>query len=159
MTLDATARLANVKDSLKKYFIDTIQTGKSIDVLFDKSLSAPDLQSITTHKWISILLGETQIKLLSDILVMVYCCTRKDNEGFKLLQLRDTIFEALSVDPTTDVDNFKRIPFYRSMPKPTPWVLIGSLLVQDIIESEDMIAPDETKYRIMTVRLRTPSQV
>ena len=159
MTLDATARLANIKDSLKKYLYDELQTSRNIPVLFDKSVSDPDLQSITVQKWVAVNLGETSIKLLSDILVVLYCCTRKDNEGFKLAQLRDTVFEILSVDPTTATDNFKRIPFYQSAPQAVNWTQIGSLLVQDIIESEDLIASDETKYRILTVRLRTPSKV
>ena len=159
MTLHATARLANIKDSLKRYFLDELYTAKGIDVLFDKTVSDPDLESIDSHKWVSIVIGSTDIKLLSDILIYVHCCTRKDNEGFKLMQLRDTVFEILSVDPDTATDNFKRIPFYQSAPIAANWTLLGSLVVQDIIESEDLMAGDGTKYRILTVRLRAPAKV
>ena len=159
MTLDATARQANILDSIKRYFVDTFETGASIPVTFDKGLSEPDLQGVTVHKWISVNMGDMSIGLLSDILLMVYCCTRQDNEGFKLAQLRDTVFEGLSVDTATADDNYKRIPFYKSAPNIANWTLLGSLLVQDIIESKNLEAPDETKYKILTVRLRTPSKV
>jgi hypothetical protein len=108
---------------------------------------------------VAISIGETDIKLLSDILITIACCTRKDNEGFKLAQLRDTVYEILSVDPDTAADNFKRIPFYQSAPVLANWTQIGSLLVQNIIESEDLVASDETKFRILTVRLRAPAKV
>jgi len=159
MTLDATARQANILDSIKRYFVDTYETGSNIPVTFDKGLSEPDLQGVAVHKWISVNMGDMSISLLSDILLMVYCCTRQDNEGFKLAQLRDTVFEGLSVDTATAADNYKRIPFYKSAPNLANWTLLGALVVQDIIESKNLEAPDETKYKILTVRLRTPSKV
>jgi len=160
MTLDATAREANIRDSLKKYFIDTFETAKGIIVTFDKGLSNPDLQpGSTVHRWISVNQGPIEIKDLSDIFVYVYCCTRQDNEGFKLAQLVDTVMEGLSVDPATATTSLKRITFYRSLPAPDAWVPIGALVVQSIDSSMNLEAPDETKYKILNVRLRTASKV
>lgn len=157
MTLDATAREANIRDSVKRFFVDTFP---SIQKTFDKALSAPDLQDRVVHKWINILVHVSEIAVLSDILLQVYCCTRQDNEYFKLSQLRDTIVEGLSVDPdSTQSDNMKRITFYKSDPVLANWVEIGKLLVTEIIESIPMDGPDETKYKILTVRLRAPAKV
>ena len=106
------------------------------------------------------LIHVSEIKLLSDILVQVYCCTRQDNEFFKLSQLRDTIVEGLSVDPNSgQSDNMKRITFYKSDPILANWSVIGALLVTEVIESISMEGPDETKYKILTVRLRAPAKV
>ena len=155
MTLDATAREANIRDSIKKFFVDTY----SVPMTFDKALTQPDLQGRTIHKWINVLVHVSEIKLLSDILVQVYCCTRQDNEYFKLAQLRDTIVEGISVDPDSpQSDNMKRITFYKSDPI-VPWTVIGALLVTEVIESPGMEGPDETKYKILTVRLRAPAKV
>jgi len=155
MTLDATAREANIRDSVKKFFVDNY----TVPMSFDKALSQPDLQGRTVHKWINVLIHVSEVSLLSDILVYIYCCTRQDNEYFKLSQLRDTMVEGLSVDPTTEQsDNMKRIPFYQSHAV-DPWTLIGSLLITELMESPTMEGPDETKYKVLTVRLRTPSKV
>lgn len=156
MTLDATAREANIRDSIKRFFVDTFP---SVDKTFDKALSTPDLQGRTVHKWINVLVHVSEIAVLSDILVYIYCSTRQDNEYFKLSQLRDTIVEGLSVDPDSDQsDNMKRITFYQSHPV-NPWTVIGALLVTEIVESTTMDGPDETKYKILTVRLRAPAKV
>jgi hypothetical protein len=155
MTLDATAREANIRDSLKKFFVDTY----SVPMSFDKALSQPDLQGRTVHKWINVIIHVSEISILSDILVHVYCCTRQDNEYFKLSQLRDTVVEQLSVDPNSgQSDNMKRITFYQSHPV-NPWTEIGKLLVTEVFESIPMEGPDETKYKILTVRLRAPAKV
>lgn len=155
MTLDATAREANIRDSIKKFFVDTY----SVPMTFDKALSQPDLQGRTVHKWINVIIHVSEIKLISDILIHIYCCTRRDNEFFKLAQLRDTIVEGLSVDPdSSQSDNMKRIPFYQSHPI-DPWTLIGALLVSEVMESIPMEGPDETKYKILTIRLRAPAKV
>ena len=155
MTMHATAREANIRDSVKKFFVDTY----TVPMTFDKALSTPDIQGRTVYKWINVLVHVASVGVLSDILVYIYCCTRQDNEFFKLSQLRDTIIEGLSVDPTTkQSDGAKRITFYQSSAV-NPWTVLGALVVTDVIESPTMEGPDETKYKILTVRLRTSSKV
>ena len=56
-------------------------------------------------------------------------------------------------------DGQVRIPFYRSRPLKVDWTLLGSLLVIDVIPSDQLEAPDETKYIILTVRLKTASKM
>ena len=43
MSLHATAREANVTDSIQKYFIDNLETIEGLAVTFDKALSQPKL--------------------------------------------------------------------------------------------------------------------
>ena len=152
MTLDATAREANIWDSIKKYFVDSL----SYAVTFDKALSAPDIQGKVVDRWVSFALDDIVIGDLSMIQLSIYCCTRQDNEWFKLSQVRDTVYDLL-ID-TTKTDTMRRIPFYASSPT-VAWTLIGTLMVDEVMESPRMEAEDETKFKVLHVRLRTASKV
>jgi len=158
MALDPTARESNFRDSLKDYFITGIETTEGIPLTFDKALSSPNLQGKTVHRWVSVIIDTIQLGTMSEMSIRLFCCTRQDNEGFKLAQLRDAVMGYL-VNDGTGADGQVRIPFYRSTPIRANWILLGSLLVQDVFESGQMEAPDETKYKIITVRLRTPSKM
>ena len=151
MALDPTAREANVRDSIKKYFVDALEPQTT--VMFDKGVSTPDN---AVEKWVSVNFGMMDMGTVSDFYLRVYCFTRKDNEGFKLSQLRDLVMGFLS--DTSQTDGMARIPFYRSY-ESQAWVLLGALLVQEVVESEQLLLDDETKYKILTVRLRWGAKI
>lgn len=153
MALDATAREANLWDSIKKYFIDNMTT---YPITFDKSLSAPNIQGRTVDRWYSIIMGGAEITDMSEILIDIFVCSRQDNEWHKNAQMKDSMYELL-IDPD-ETDATRRIPFYQSHPT-NPWVKIGGILVSEIVESPRMEGPDGTKYKILHVRLRTASKV
>ena len=156
MALDATAREANVRDSIKKYFIDNIYTTEGIAVMFDTSVSEPDLRKITMDRWLSVAFGSMGRETLSFIITDLYCCTRRDPEGFRLAQLCDTVMGYL-----TDIDSsdgMKKITFYQSRASGA-WTDLGGLVIQDIIESPENLAPDETKFKMLNVRWRFASKV
>lgn len=152
MSLDSTAREANIWDSIKKYFVDNL----TYPLTFDKALSTPDLQGKTVDRWVSFSLGDMELGYMSNIMLDVYCCTRQDNEWFKLSQVRDTVYELL-ID-VTKTDTMRRIPFYASHAV-NDWTLIGTLLIDEITESPRMEVEDETKFKIIHCRLRTSSKV
>ena len=156
MTLDPTARRANFKDSLKKFFVEELETGKGVELMFDKSLSTPDLINKDVNRWVNVDLGDIDRSYMSQIHIDIYCCTRKDPEGFRLAQLTDTVMELLTDATTTD--SMKRISFYRSHPTDA-WTLLGAFVVSEIIESREMESVDETKYIIMSCLLRTASKI
>ena len=153
MTLDPIARRANIKDSIKKWAVDDIETADR-PVTFDKYLATPDIAGGTATKWVSFNLGDIDRGTLSEIMLDIFCCTRSDAEGYKLAQLTDNVMEQLT--DSTKTDGMKRIPFYRSYAVQA-WTLLGALLVQDIKESGEMEAMDGTKYIIISCRLRTAS--
>jgi len=155
MALDPTARRANIKDSIKKWAVDDIETTDR-PVTFDKWLSTPDIAGGSAKKWVSVNLGAFDRDVLSEVLLDIFCCTRADTEGFILAQLTDAVMAELT--DTTKTDGMKRIPFYRSYADQA-WDLLGALLVQDITESAEMEAPDGTKYIILSCRLRTASKI
>ena len=157
MALHATARESNVIDSIKKYFIDNIEVIDGYAVTFDKALSSPKLQGRAVDRWISVAIGSLSLSSISTIHFDVFCCTRRDNEGFRLAQVRDTVMGRLTNDGSPG-DGKVSIPFYQSHPT-DPWVLLGGMLVIDVTESNRMEAPDETKYKILTVLLKFASKV
>jgi len=156
MTLDATARRANVKDSIKKWAVDNIET-TTRPVTFDKWLSAPNIAGGVAHKWVSLKLGPIQRDYLGEIKLDIYCCVRNDPEGFKLAQLTDNVMAQLS--DTDRTDGMKRIVFYQSAVAIADWVIKGALIVQDVKESGDLEAADATKYAILSCRLRTAMKI
>ena len=157
MVLDPTARTANIKDSIKKYFVDNIFRTSGIALTFDKALSVPKLQGQTpADRWVSIRIEELDLETLSSQDISVYCCTRKDPEGFRLAQTIDTVMGYLT--DSSQTDGFRRIPFYRSY-ESQAWVLLGALLVTKHDMSGELEGPDETKFRIITIRLQFPAKV
>jgi len=157
VTLDPTARTANIKDSLKKFFVDNIFRTSGIPLSFDKALSSPKLQGQTAvTRWVSVRLDDLELDTLSTQDLSIYCCTRGDREGYRLAQTVDTVMGYLT--DNTQTDGFKRIPFYRSY-ETQPWTLLGAMLVTGHTLSAEQEALDETKFRIITVTLRFASKV
>lgn len=151
MALDATSRESNVKDSLKKFFVDNLFTTEGIHLTFDRSLTPPVVQGHEVEKWISIWFGAVDTtSSMAEMTFDVYCCTRKDKEGYKLSQLRDKVHGYL--EDSAMEDNTKRIDFYRS--RDGAWTLIGKLLVVRKTDGRDFIAPDETKVKQITVMVK-----
>jgi hypothetical protein len=160
MALDATARQANYQDSIKKYFIDNLTTIEGIPITFDKSLATPKIQgqhSDRVQKWIVLSWGSFYRGALSEAVFELYCCTRRDIEGFKLAQLVDKVLGYLTDQNTTD--GMKRIVFYKSAAVAQDWLNIGGILVYEIIESAVLEGPDETKFKILTVMTNFASKL
>lgn len=153
MAIDATAREANVRDSIKKYFIDGLKNTDGIETTFDISLHAPTVQGITVDRWVSIVFGSMDVGAgMSELILNIYCATRRDGEGFKLAQLRDKVMNYLS--DTSQTDGMARIALYRSRADGNWTQLDGGFVVSDHTESGELEAPDETKYKIITATLR-----
>ena len=155
--LDATAKESNLKDSVKRYFIDSLYKTEGVHVTFDKYLSTPQIQGKAVDRWVSINFGSLDMSSMSSHILRIFPCTRSDPEGFKLSQLRDKVYKYLvNADMT---DGMARIPFYRSRAEGA-WTLLDSgIVVQDVIQSDEMDADDGTKFKEMTVRIRFSAKV
>ena len=157
MTIDSTARLSNVMDSIKKYFIDNLYTKEGICLSFDKTLSTPVLQGIDVNRWVSFRFGATTMDSLSSIIIDLFLYTRNDTEYFRLAQLRDTLFGYL-VDGTK-TDGMARIPLMKSHPTQA-WILLeGGFVVQEIIEGDNSELDDLTKFKQITCILRWGTKI
>lgn len=151
MALDQTAREANVRDSLRKYLVDSLYTAQGVELLFDTTLSTPNVRDLTVDRWITIKMGDIDMRTMADLFVDFYCNARKDSEGMKLAQLRDKLLGVL-VD-NTQSDGMARITLYRSR-EVGAWTEIGGMVVQEVHESEELLADDQTKYKLVTARIR-----
>ena len=159
MVLDPTAREANIRDSLKRYFVEKLQTAEGIPITFDRGLTAPTIQGTAAEYWVSIMIGPLQRDTLSSLFIDLFCCSRQDNEGFALARLCDTVMGYLNADDTANEVPPKRIPFYQSYPD-KDWDLIGALLVVEI--KETTVSPplaDDTKARQLSTTIRFASKV
>lgn len=150
MTLHALAKERNVKSSLKKFFLDNL--GENA-VTFDTSLSAPDIRSQEENvvtQWYNVDFGNLGRQTLSEYLFNIYCMSREDPEGDNLAVMVDTVM-GLLVDSTI-TDGMGRIPFYDT--SVVPWVQITSMIVQDVVDVSLEETEDETKIKMLSVRLR-----
>lgn len=152
MAIDSTAKKANVRLSLKKYFIDTFQTQHSKKLLFDDLFSLPQIPSLS--EWLIVQFGAMHRGGLSDFIVEVLCATRRDPDGDKLSDLSDLAFNLLS--DNSQIDGKRRITLYET--SVVPWTEIGALLVQDVIDSKEMNGEDGTKYQVLTCKIRWVSK-
>jgi|GEM_PF-1166121 len=155
--LDSTAKEANIRDSIKKFFVDSLYSTEGVQLTFDRYLATPNIQGHGVDRWVSINFGDLQMSELSTHTLNIYCCTRSDGEGFKLAQLRDKVYKYLVDGDRTD--GMARISFYRSRAAGAWTLLETGMVVQDIIESRQFEAEDGTKYKILTCRLRFSSKV
>lgn len=155
MSLDATARESNLRDSVKKYFIDTFFTAGGYKLTFDKGLAIPKIQGNEVDRWIAVQFGPIDMDTVSEFSVEIYCCTRQDPEGYRLAHLRDAIVDGLIDSDQTD--GRKRIVFYQS--NTNPWTAIGALIPILRPESGQMTASDGTKFKVIPVDFKWGAKI
>ena len=151
MPLDETAKLANITNSLKKYFVDSLYTGESIQLDFDKSYQdvyaeLPD----RVDQWIIVAFDPSMMDALAELGFTIYMYSRKDPEAVNLFSLRDTVMAYL-ID-TDQTDALARITLYDAA-----WGTIGAAVIvlpAGRQESGNFVAGDGTKFRYISASLR-----
>jgi hypothetical protein len=159
MSLSPLARESNYKDSIKKYFVDNIYRKENIPVTFDKMINFPEIFQesfrITDERvdrWISVVSGGiVENSPLITAYPAIYVCSRRDMEGYKLAQLRDTVRSLL--------ETTMAIPFYRSYPAPVEWDLLTYMQVFHLGESEQLTTREETKFKRISISLKWTSTI
>lgn len=155
MVLDPTARETNVRDSLHKYFIDNLENTEGYKLYFDTLYTDPKNVGAGIEKWIVINVRPLETGNLSGITVNLHLFTRKDREGFKLSQMRDTVVGYfIDYDAT---DGMQRVPLYKSDPV-NPWELLGGMVAEVLSESEHGKLEDNTKHKYITLGFRWGSK-
>lgn len=147
MALDPTLSESCFKNSIKKFFVDTIQTGEDISIDFDVQYVIPEDTGVDLKQWVSVKFGNIIGGTVSRSHIIVYLFTRGDSEGVDLSLMRDTILDKL-IDLNM-TDGKARIPFYD-----LSWSVIGAMLPTVQSESDDVgILKDTTKYKWVRVDL------
>jgi len=159
MSLDPTARLSNVLDSIKKYFVDNITGNHGYQIIFDKSLTTPEVfQTHSWKKWVVINMGQLN-RNEGYLIIHIFCCTREDDEGHILAQMTDNVMGYLS--DTTQTDSLARIPLYRSRATGAWELLQGGfvVLVNGEFPNQDLLDKDGTKFSVIDVTLRWVAKI
>ena len=156
MAVDPTARRANIKDSIKKFFIDNLYTIEGIDIGFDTSLDRPRTVNRNVIRWVNFRFGELD-RETGTLTIEIYCCTRQDNEGFKLAQLTDTVMDYLT--DSDQNDGTRRVPIYRSRATGAWTLLDGGFMILPDTESEELDADDDTKYIVIPTTWRWGTKI
>lgn len=133
-----------VRKSIRKYFVDALQTGLSIPVYFDKIEKMPD----TIDSWVSVQVDTMDFSTMATIYLQIYCFTRKDSDFTKLALLRDKVFDKL-ID-LTQTNGIQKMDMYD-----TDWVtpVAHALLIpQD--ELANVYLDDDTNCKVMPVLMR-----
>ena len=152
MALDPTARESNVLDSIKKYFYDNLKTTENLKIFFNRIFAAPvNITDVKEDKFVSIGLHNIDLGNLASAVLKIHLFAKKDYEGFKLTQLRDTVMGYLIDESTTD--GLGRIDLYKSDPI-VPWTLLGGMTVQVVFESEHETLSDGTKLKYIIANLK-----
>jgi len=156
--LPETAKRANLQGSLKRFFKDNLQEGQNIHVSFDKLLTTPTVGGEKLVEWVGVKIGENDLDLMATQIIEVFCCTREDYEGYRLSRLRDQVLGLLT-NAGGSTDTICRIPLYAVAESVADWERVGAFMVAEINESEEMEAPDLTKFITLSLRLRYASGV
>lgn len=151
--LSPLSRESNYKDSVKKFFVDMLST-ENIPVTFDKMVNFPDIYQeafrVTDERvdrWVSVISGNIYERSpFIDAYPMIYVCTRRDNEGYRLSQLRDYVLGKISIGMA--------IPLYRSYPDPVEWELLTQMTVYHLGETAQLTTKEGTKFKEIALELK-----
>lgn len=136
MAIHDTISEANIRRSLKKHFVDNLETVESVTVMFDRLYQDPH-NDVT--KWICVRTQDLLPDHVSSIDAVIYLFTKRDQEGDLLAELRDTVFNYM-INP---------IPLYD-----ISWNVVGYMKVFHESESDTAYLPDNGKMKSMVFSLK-----
>lgn len=149
MPLDASARQANIMDSVRKFFIDNVKRNSGIPLGFDTTIADPDiLRNTTRDRWVIVNFGTFVPGTVCLQLLSIVCAAKHDQQNFKVAQVRDTIVSYLNPNGMLGT-----IDLYQSS-QSEAWTKIGGVLVKIVSESGFLLASNDIKYKTIDVDLK-----
>lgn len=136
MAIHDTISEANIRRSLKKHFVDNLETAENVTVMFDRLYQDP---GNNTTKWICVRTRNPIMNHVSSIDMIIHLFTKKDKEGDLLAELRDLVFDYM-INP---------IPLYDAN-----WDIVVYMKVFHESESETTYLPDNGKMKYMIFSLK-----
>lgn len=155
MAIEPTSSMVNFKYSMRKYLVDNLVTAEGLELTFDRTLAdpyTPKTSNPSLTNWLLVKFNNVRLNTMSTAVLEINCCTRQDNQGIILAGLRDTTVSYLTVDSGP---GYTLVPFYRQDTKAN----IGGIILQNLIESDELLGADDTKYIILTMSCRFASKV
>lgn len=141
MALDVTLSEECFKNSIKKFFVDSLYTTQGIYIEFDTEYKIPKKEGVEVDQWIVFHFDGLHYKgSVAEGRVAAYLFSRRDEEGSDLGVLRDKLLDLLIDEDATD--GRARVGLFD-----TSWVKQTSMVVDIGDESKQETAKDQTKYR------------
>ena len=148
MALDPTISEVDFKRSVMKYLIDGLS---GISLFFKPLNNAPrDDTDTELSQWVVVLLGERRIDAVSSCYITFDIYSRKDDEGFEISRIVDSIVE-IFIDETA-TNGLKSIPLYNT--SGTSWVEVGGILPIHKYSSRVMPGKDQTLLKSVTYEFK-----
>jgi hypothetical protein len=135
--------------SIKKFFIDNIETIHGVKLSFDPAFVDPDPWDNDVTEWMVINAGDERLRPLSSGTVHVVCVTRQDEEQVRLAQLVDMVGDCLIDDSGSHIN----IQLYEA--GSPPLIIPGSvLIVSRVTRSGKMDGREGTNYSIVSFAIK-----
>ena len=153
--LSPETRVSDFENSVKKYFIDNLQTTENIPLFFDWMEDIPvDSNGVKLLSWIIISFGYVQLGTVAECSVNVHIFTRNDFESQNLNVLMDKVNSYIINEDA--VNGLHTIPYYNTIS--LPWVVNGGIIpfIRNIYGVESL--KDNTKMRTILLTMRWGSK-
>lgn len=153
--LSPETRVSDFENSVKKYFIDNLQTTENIPLFFDWMDDIPvDSNGVKLLSWIIISFGYVQLGTVAECSVNVHIFTRNDFESQNLNILMDKVNSYIINEDA--VNGLHTIPYYNTIS--LPWVVNGGIIpfIRNIYGVESL--KDNTKMRTILLTMRWGSK-
>jgi len=125
MALSPVSRESDFKNSIKKYFLDSLETIEGIPTFFEFLDATPcDSSGNKLRKWVIVSFGNCVFGNVSEGQISVEAYTRKDSEADDLVVLLDTIRNYI-IDENS-INGLHTIPYYNT--SVTPWTIVGGMI-------------------------------
>ena len=153
--LSPETRVSDFENSVKKYFVDNLQTTENIPLFFDWMDDIPvDSNGVKLLSWIIISFGYVQLGTVAECSVNVHIFTRNDFESQNLNILMDKVNSYIINEDA--VNGLHTIPYYNTIS--LPWVVNGGIIpfIRNIYGVESL--KDNTKMRTILLTMRWGSK-
>jgi hypothetical protein len=138
------SRESDLKSSIKKYFLDYLETLESIPLFFEGLAEIPsDDDGVKLLKWVVISFGRGDLGNVSERQITLEAFTRNDSEGDDLSSLIDTIMGYILNEDSTN--GLATIPYYDT--SSVPWTVVGGIMPFLQPSLNEMEGDDSTKFK------------
>ncbi len=144
MALDATTKEVNIRGSIQKYFIDSLETTEGKNVIVSADLES--VRNLTEWIHLNFMDRNDGNKLLYELQLVP--ATREDDEGYNLAALEDLIDKYIY-----DADGGNRAISFYDISNLAALVEIGKIHLRAGTRSPVITAADDrTKFRIIRIQ-------
>lgn len=153
MALDPTLSEVHFKRSMKKFLLDNLAAAPhNLNLLFKFVTETPtDGNGDQYDHWVVVSYEDRVLDTLSSAFLLFAIFTRKDEEGFQLARILDSITEVFKDENQTD--GLKRIPLFDTTDDQN-WVQVGGIVPLTRRQTGEMPGNDQTMIKTVSYELR-----